>query len=97
MKKENIIDNLLKEQESASNTALKNALARQVKEEQAKQEEIILGQFKHATDSLNKAVEHLRMIRAEEKRAKQYVLKINKALEQFKQDGNWQAFINATR
>jgi negative regulator of sigma E activity len=93
MKKENIIDNLLKEQESISNEALKNALQRQIEEESKQQEETLLYQFKQAKEHLNYKVTLLRKLREGEKRAKKEVINANNALEQFKKDGDWDKFL----
>lgn len=91
-KKVNRIDELISEQETISNDALKNALARQIEEEKKVQEEKLLDQFRHAKTLLNHSVMELRRIRELEKNQVKQVKKIDTALKKFKEDGDFQAF-----
>lgn len=93
MKKKNRIDQLIEEQSTVSNAALKNALTRQIEEETKASEERLLKQFNDAKKLLNNEVINLRAIRSAEKRAVKSVKAVDAAYEQFKKDGDYNAFL----
>ena len=92
------IDQLIAEQSTVSNAALKNALARQIENETKAQEERLLEQFNQAKTCLSSEVDRLRDIRQAEKRQLKKVKAIDDAYEQFKKDGDFGAFtVNIVR
>jgi len=97
-KKVSRVDQLIAEQSTVTNDALKNALNRQIKAETEAQEEKLLKQFNEAKSYLSGEVNALRRIREQEKRQLKRVKAIDDAYEQFKKDGIWETFqTNATK
>lgn len=92
----NRIDQLLKEQETVKNTALKAALARQIEAEEKAQEEAIFKQFTAAKKKLTSEVESLRYWRKTAKEQEKKVKAFDSLLEAFKEDGDWNKFQKAS-
>jgi hypothetical protein len=86
------IDQLIAEQSTVSNAALKNALARQIENETKAQEERLLEQFNRAKQFLSNEVNRLRQLREQEKLQLKKVKSIDDAYEQFKKDGDYDTF-----
>jgi len=89
------IEILLKQAETTSNKALKNALEQHAAEEQKKEEAKLLEQFDIASKTLEIYVRNLVRVRKEERSVRDKVKAIDTALEQFKIDGNYDSFVTA--
>lgn len=95
MVKKNRIEELLKQAETTSNVALKNALTQHAEEEQKKEEKELLKNFKTASGILSCKVDDLVNIRSTERRVKAQVTAVDTAFEKFKTDGDFVAFREA--
>lgn len=92
-KEKDRIQMLIEEQKTIGNEAIARAVARQIEEEQKQQEEMLFQQLQQAKRYLNNKVEDLRQIRKREKRQLEVVKVIDQAYEKFKQDADYDAFI----
>lgn len=90
--KKSRIEELLAQAESTSHEALKNAIEQHAAEEKLKEEKELLVQFKAASDLLDQTVRTLKVVRRREVKAKSNVIAIDKALTQFKTDGDYVVF-----
>jgi len=91
--KKDRIEQLLKQAETTSNKALKNAIEKHAVNEQLLEEERLLQQFKRASETLQNQVDNLVNVRKEEKRIREQVKIVDAALEKFKSTGDFDAFI----
>lgn len=89
-----IIEQLIKDQETVVNKDLKAALKQFEKEQSEKRQKELLNEFKEVQAILDYSVQELREVRKREKLAKSKVEIINKAKEQFTKDGNYQNFVD---
>jgi ERCC4-type nuclease len=90
-----VVNNLLKEIETTDNQVLKNALKKQLEDEQKIAETKLLSVFKSVKRLLDYQVEELRKIRKDEDVVKTIVVKINNEYETLKKTGNVEECIAA--
>lgn len=93
--KKNRVEELIEQANSTKHEALKGAIEKHAEQEKQKYEKELLGQFQSAKSELDRQVEHLRGIRANEKAQAKKVAGVDAAFEQFKTDGDYDAFIKA--
>jgi len=86
------VDQLVEELETVKNETLQEALKEHAEEQKLEQKRRLLKQFQKAKERLNHEVEILRDLRNAERAQKKEVEKVNKAFEQFKQDGDYEKF-----
>ena len=91
------IEELIKQAETVKQESLKKALERHIEAEQKKEEELLLSQFQQASRVLDIQVDKLRRARAVAKQYEKSVKNTDAALEQFKKDGNYDAFLTVVR
>jgi uncharacterized protein YbgA (DUF1722 family) len=88
----NRIQELIQQSKTVKNDSLKSALEKHIEEEKKKEEEQLLEQFKAGSKLLSAAIRELKEMRRHEKAAKARVIAIDNAFEQFKINGDFNAF-----
>jgi len=92
------IESILKQHsETISAPALIAAAEKHKKQMAEREAEIAFSALTEGTNEIASAVSRLREIRRKEKNAQEVLMKLNAAIEQFKKDGDVEAFAKARR
>ncbi len=92
------IESILKQHsETISAPALIAAAEKHKKQMAEREAEIAFSALTEGTNEISAAVARLREIRKKEKNAQEVLMKLNAAIEQFKKDGDVEAFAKARR